>query len=225
MERMKDDILRIVDRTKGGRVRKICSLIKRDYVLQKRDDLVNIIIPAKEQQGKITVMAHHDVYPGSNGFNDNSTGVVLLLKLQSQIPDNVELVFTDGEECGGRGCGLYLDESIKPRIAINLDVVGLGDKIFYEEYGPRGRIKLGNEPIEHYSRIPFSDSYILRDRGVSNILMLTGSSYKELIGDIFEAQHCGRNDGRLDLIQESTMEMVLGSVLRIIEMNGGHDVR
>jgi len=218
---MKNDILKIVDSTKSGRIGKICSLIKRDYFFQERDDISNIIIPAKNQKNKIVVMAHHDVFPGSKGFNDNSTGVVTLLELQDVVSDNVEFVFTDGEERGGRGCNLYLEKSSEIRFAINLDVVGLGNKIFYEAYGPRGKIKIGKEKMEYYKGIPFSDSYILKDFGVPNILMLTGSSSKNLIRDIFNAQHRGCNDGRFDLIQDEVMNKVFSTTLRIIKMNGG----
>ena len=218
---MKNDILKIVDSTKSGRIGKICSLITRDYFFQERDDISNIIIPAKNQKDKIVVMAHHDVFPGSKGYNDNSTGVVILLWMQDFVPDNVEFVFTDGEERGGRGCNLYLEKATDIRFAINLDVVGLGNKIFYEEYGPKGKIFLKGKDLEYYKGIPFSDSYILDDYGIPNILMLTGSSSKTLIRDIFNAQHRGCNDGRFDLIRDRIMRKVFVTTLRIIKMNGG----
>ena len=217
---MKDTILQITDKTKDGRLKRIRSLLKREHFLQVDGDLVNIIVPAREQKGKIALVAHHDVLPGSYGYNDNSTGVVSLLKMQFKVPDNVEIVFTDGEERGGRGCELYLTKSVNPRMAINLDVVGLGDKIFYEEYGPKGKIRIGaKDPMEYYRSIPFSDSYILNHFNVPNILILTGSSHDSLIDEIWKAQHNGPNDGKMELINEDVMQKVQDVVLKILERN------
>jgi len=218
----KEFILNITDRDIGKRFSKILACIKGKYEIQHMEDylsnIYNIIIPAKDQENKISIIAHHDIYRGSLGYNDNSTGVVTLLKLQeADLPDNVELVFTDGEEFGGRGCSLYLNESVKPKIAINVDVVGLGNKIFYEKYGDG--IKVDGKRMEYFRNIPFSDSYILREYDVPNVLLLTGYSKEALISNIFEAQHNGPKDGMLDLIQEDIMDKVYDMVLDIVDMN------
>jgi hypothetical protein len=160
------------------------------------------------------MVAHHDVHPRSLGYNDNSSGVVTLLKMQKFLPDNVELVFTDGEERGGQGCRYYLENYPRPKRAINVDVVGLEGRIFYETYGtsafdiPRY--------MEEYKNIPFSDSYILAHYKVPNILLLTGKSKDTLIEDIFEAQHGGWNDKNLSLISEDGMEAVFHTLLKMI---------
>ena len=219
----KEYILKITDKDKDKRLAKILSCIKGKYEIQHMADYLsdvrNVIIPAKNQERKITIMAHHDVYPGSFGYNDNSTGVVTLLKLQdADLPDNVELVFTDGEEFGGRGSELYLTESVKPRIAINVDVVGLGTKIFYEKYG-NGEVKVDGSKMEYYRHIPFSDSYILKAHNVPNVLLLTGYSSEALIRNIFDAQHNGPRDSVLDLIQEDIMNKVYDMVLDIVNKN------
>jgi len=216
-------ILHITAKTAQERIVKILTCVDRSYTLQvakPKDNfptssgLTNIIIPAKNQKNKIAVVAHHDVFPGSAGYNDNSTGVVTLLKMQSLVPDNVELVFTDGEERGGQGCRYYLENYPRPKQAINLDVIGLGTRIFYERYGKTTFALPAN--LKEYTNIPFSDSYTLDHYNVPNILLLTGSHPGSLIPDIFNAQHNGRDDGNIELISEATMDSVLDVVIKIL---------
>lgn len=217
-------ILKITDKDKEKRIKKILSFIHKNYMLQVArptdlfptdKELVNIIIPAKDQANKIAVFAHHDVFPNSMGYNDNSTGVVTLLRLQEQLADNVELVFTDGEERGGQGCRFYLENYPHPVEAINVDVVGLGEKIFYEEYREVKTFAIP-ECFENFRNIPFSDSYILAHYGVPNILILTGSHKEVLIENIFKAEHCGVNDGNIELISEDIMDKVFENLMYIL---------
>lgn len=222
----KEYILKITDKDKAGRVEKIIACLHKKCELQaiKKGNsstvskgLVNIIVPAKTQENKISIIAHHDVFPGSFGYNDNSTGVVTLLKLQDYLKDNVELVFTDGEEQGGQGCRFYLENSLRPKQAINVDVVGLGNKIFFEHYG--GNFKLPLPPdLEYFQGIPFSDSYILRDFEVPSVLILTGASKGSLIRDIFNSQHCGIYDSKIELISETMMDKVFDMLLEAIKL-------
>lgn len=214
----KDYILKITDLDKRKRLEKISScLIKEPIIQVGPNEIINIILPAKNQENKTTIMAHHDLFPGSLGYNDNSTGVVTLLKLQEHMTDEIELVFTDKEEYGGHGCAYYLETNIRPKQAINVDVVGLGDRIFYEKYGTGVLTFSIPEHMEYYKRIPFSDSHMLRNYKVPNILMLTGYCQHNLIQKIFEAQHNGIDDGNMDLIQESTMDLVFNTIVKMIE--------
>ena len=217
----KEYILKITADNAKDRLRKIMDCITHNYIIQAGTyDITNIIVPAKNQENKLTIMAHHDVFHGSKGYNDNSTGVVTLLKLQENRSDNVELVFTDKEEFGGHGCEYYLRNHpanlILPKEAINVDVVGLGNKIFYEQYvGPISFTI--PEHVLSYKRIPFSDSHMLRNYGIPNILLLTGESHAKLIDKIFEAQHNGPQDGNLDLISEETMDLVFNTIVGMIK--------
>lgn len=220
----KELILRITDRNKEKRIDKILGLITRNYELQVAKpsalsptsvELTNIIIPAKKQENKISIFAHHDVHPKSLGYNDNSTGVVTLLKLQEVVPENVELVFTDGEELCGQGCRYYLRNCTRPKEAINVDVVGLGNNIFYEEYGSIETFPIPGS-FKLYEDIPFSDSHILRNYKIPNILILTGNRKETLIRNIFEAQHGGRNDDNFELISEDIMNRVFDSIVHMV---------
>ena len=221
----KELILEITSRDRAERLDRIISRIYRKYHLQEKrtegqfcrqDHLTNIVLPAKDQDNKVTIMAHWDLYPGSLGYNDNSSGVATLLKLQNmKVPDNIEFVFTDGEEIGGQGCRQYLEEYSLPKQAINIDVVGLPGKIFYEEYVDKTMFKIPNS-YEYYDHIPFSDSYILEDYGVPNILLVTGKKKDSLIREIFEAEHGGIHDNKIEMIDESIMNEVFNSVLEMI---------
>ncbi len=222
----KERILSITYKNSLSRINRITSILGRRCVLQIAKtygkyswDLVNIIFPALRQKNRLVLMAHHDVYPGSYGYNDNSTGVTTLLRLKDDLPDNVELVFTDGEEVGGQGCRRYVETCRRNGNAdfeaINLDVVGLGDRIFYEQYGG---VSLYNIPkhMEYFRNVSFSDSRVLDSFGIPNILMLTGRNKDELIKNISESQHGNVNDGRLDLISEQGMDRVFETLLRMI---------
>lgn len=212
----KDYILKITDSDKKARIAKIVDCITKDYVIQSHGTITNIVIPAKYQENKTTIMAHHDLFPGSKGYNDNSTGVVTLLKLQEHLNERIELVFTDQEEWGGRGCEYYLQSNARPKQAINVDVVGLGDKVFYENYA--GNLSCELPPhLEYFPRIPFSDSHMLRNYRIPNILLLTGKDKRDLIPKIFEAQHCNKNDGNMDLISEDVMELVFNTIVGMLE--------
>ena len=219
----RDLILQITDKDKAMRFEKILAAITRDYEIQTEKvggyTVRNIVICARRQKGKITVVAHHDVFPGSFGYNDNSSGVVTLLKLQEKLPDNVELVFTDREENSGCGCEAYLSGYSLPRIAINVDVVGLEGRIFFEKYGDPNAIHTGGTEMELFEGIPFSDSYILKRAGVPNILLLAGPSKENLIEAIFQAQHRSPGDGNIELISEDTMDRVLEKVKQLIKNN------
>jgi hypothetical protein len=154
------------------------------------------------------------------GYNDNSSGVATLLRLQEDLPENVELVITDGEEFGGQGCRYYLENCMKLKQtefeAINLDVVGLADTLFYEVY--EGPIKSFTFPshMKPYANIPFSDSRVLENYGIPNVLILTGKSHRLLIEDIFKAEHCNANDNKIEMICEKTMDLVFDTVYGMI---------
>lgn len=202
----------------------ITQHIKRPYTLQTQGSTTNIIIPARVQKNKMTLTAHYDVYQGSKGYNDNSSGVVALLNIHDLVPDNVEIVFTDFEEFGGIGCELYLNLSkIKPKQAINVDVVGLGNKLFYESYvgGISSKIP---ESLEYYKNVPFSDSYIFRNFNIPNILLLSGTKKETLISDIFNAQHNGPHDGDLSYISNEMIDFTSKTILNLVENQERKDV-
>ena len=186
-----------------------------DFVLQHGEGITNIIVPAKTQKNKIAVAAHWDLYPGSAGYNDNSTGVAMLIRLVGRVKDNIELVFTDQEEFGGRGCKHYMENWARPVSAINVDVVGLANTIYHEMYGEVKNFKVPQH-VKYYGGVPFSDSHILWQYEVPNILMCTGGPKDGLIGEIFEAQHGGVSDADFDLISEDMLVDVFQTLLMMV---------
>jgi len=221
----KEQILHLTESSNRlTRIGRIESMLQRPYKIQAErhsgDDIKNIIVPAKDQKNKILIVAHHDLYPGSHGYNDNTTGGVTLLNLQNRVPDNVELLFTDYEEFGGKGCIAYLEKNAPPKFAINIDVVGLGEKIFYEMYGPPFHIDIPEDlDIEYFGSVPFNDACILRNFNVPTVFLFTGPQKTDLLSIIWKAPHCGSDDGNLDLISETVMDRVAEATLKIIENN------
>lgn len=192
------------------------SLISVPYKTQFNLVTKNIIIPAKKQERVITLSAHWDVYSQSKGYNDNASGMAVLLSLQNELPDNVEILFSDQEECGGRGVSYYLEEH-NPILNINVDVVGFGSTVFYDLYGineVRDSILL-DEAVYH-PNVPFNDSYIFNRNKVPSVLLITGNSEENVISEIWERQHRGKLDDDLSQLSESTMEMVTETIRKLI---------
>ena len=181
----------------------------------------NIIIPATNAP-KILLVAHHDVIKGSKGYNDNGSGVAISLNILKYVIQNnitnVEFLFSDKEEFGGIGIRHYLENNIKrldKTFGINLDVCGLGDTIFFKRYITKRSIKL---PSENELDVPFSDSYVLQQFNVENVLFITGIDDKtKLISYIFEHQHNGHLDNKIEELNDTIMQKVYDLVIDIIK--------
>jgi len=93
--------------------------------------------------------------------------------------------------------------------------VGLPGKIFYEPYVKETTFNIPKS-FELYHNVPFSDSYILEDYGVPNILLITGEKESTLITEIFKAEHCNVNDNKIELISEDILNDVFSSVLEMV---------
>lgn len=202
---------------KEKRFKRILSLINQTYIVEADQQSRNIIIPARIQTEKIAITAHWDTYPRSKGYNDNASGVVTLLRLQNELSDKFEIVFTDNEEIGGRGSALYLDNGHRPSANINLDVVGLGGRIFFERYGDF-KLEMPMGASEHRN-VPFNDSHVFHNMGVPSILFVTGTRAEGLIMEIRDAQHGGRNDNQLDLLSDKALEGIYAYVKGMIVLN------
>ena len=202
---------------KNTRFKRIISLIDEPYIVESNQQIRNIIIPARIQAEKIAVTAHWDVYPGSKGYNDNGSGIATLLCLQNELPDNFEIVFTDQEECGGRGSAFYLKTN-HPRVNINVDVVGLGGNIFYEKYGAFN-LTIPDLEATEYPRVPYNDSNVFHRNGVPSILFVTGTNEENLINEIWECQHGMKNDNRLELLSEKALDKVYEYLQAMIALN------
>ncbi len=210
-----EQIIMITDEEKKKRREKIMELIscRRDFFIQKKDGIQNIVVPQEFRQSKkITFMAHYDVYPGSLGYNDNSSGVVALLNIMDKLPE-IEFVFSDGEEIGGLGAELYA-QTLFPDIVIAVDVVGVGDAIYYENTRGIDVKKLSPKDWhKNIFEIPdaiFHDAKIIAKYGVRSALIM--SEYREkrehAIEDVFKYQHANVLDNRIEFISEEQIILV-----------------
>ena len=99
-------------------------------------------------------MAHHDIVnPNSENCNDNSASVCNLLQFikevkenNKQLKENIYVVFTDCEECGGKG-SKRLSERIKQGLfqnvecIINLELTAVGQSVYCELINPNKSYK------------------------------------------------------------------------------------
>jgi hypothetical protein len=91
------------------------------------------------------LMAHYDVNtesPAHDNANDNGASIIVLLEYleERSFPQNrnIVVVFTDGEEFGGQGAEQFasqIKEGFHGTVdwILNLDVVGIGDKVIFED--------------------------------------------------------------------------------------------
>ncbi len=214
---MIDIIKAITTRNKEERFGRILEMIERDYILQRGDNWVNIIIPAHSDK-KLALIAHYDVYEGSFGYNDNSSSVAILLSLQEFLNDYTEIVFTDREESGMLGVRGYLNEN-NPLAAINLDVTGVGDSIFYYEAEEDFPIdyQSGNPPFYTLPFQPLCDSSVITEEGIPNLLI--SASYKNAedpVRDIVKTIHNAPMDNKIEIINEDVLFLIRDSIKNIM---------
>lgn len=211
----------VSDNNTDGRRNKIMSLLSDDNIYFElwNDDIntFDIVIPSKDTENVILLTAHYDVVPNSFGFNDNSSGLVCLLKMIKQVPNNVEIVFTDKEELGGRGVDLYMKLTKKKiKCVINLDVVGLKGVIHADNniYSIKECLKDCKN-----GKMPFNDGNVFREYKVPTLTLSMapncqtfGYAMRELVQTI----HNNKYDNKIKLIYVSSMKTITNKVLEII---------
>lgn len=134
----------------------------------------NLIIPAKVDTNKILLTAHYDVVKASKGYNDNLSGVFALLLLIGRLPDNVEVVFCDKEECGYLGSSYYASTNAdKIKLNINVDIVGIPNTIYYTKYDVYSNIHQETYGILH-------DTYDFYEMSGSNKFKAKSLKYKQI---------------------------------------------
>ena len=195
-------------------------------IIQESDEkylgrITNYIFPAKVSTGKIVISAHYDVVCGY-GYNDNASGMAILTQLLKDqvLPPNYEVVFLDYEERGGRGASFYCLNSLPNEIKanLNIDVVGLPGKIFYELYSSNNKhsLNLIHENLNRTYKIPFSDSQIFTSHMIPSVLMLTGQDSHRLVPDIFRAEHGGEFDDNINILSNDTLNLVYDTICDIV---------
>lgn len=177
-----------------NRVKYICSVLNvlnLDYELDifpnytnedNTVNFVNIVVPFHafdDTKDTIIYLAHHDVVNlESENCNDNTASIANLLELCDRLQNiehktNIYVIFTDGEEIGGKGAK-RLAEVIKSGlygnvlITYNSELSSTGKYIFGDSKDMLDHELLKNKNILHF-RTPFNDSVILRSYGINSI--------------------------------------------------------
>lgn len=174
------------------------SIVKNNYFFNRhipfartffRNNLnENIVVYANGFDAKRpsrVLMAHYDVNTESklhDNANDNGASIIILLEYleESIFPSdkNILVVFTDGEEFGGQGAKAFSKQALEGihgqiEWVLNLDVVGVGNKIVFENIKSNLRNKveelLGNDI--GFIRMPPNDAMYMRNSGIDAICL------------------------------------------------------
>ena len=176
-----------------------------------------LVVPAAAEK-VIVLCAHFDAIEGSFGYNDNGMALVTALKLLHKLPANVEFVFNNCEEQGGRAAEYYLKHTRKPILGcINLDVVGCFDQIYLDPMNSAVR-SLTNCRM---GTMPFSDAYVFARNGIRSMCFSSGpadTDFRSGIWQICETLHNNRYDNNFGLLNFSMIEKVANEVNRAIKL-------
>jgi hypothetical protein len=229
-----DQIAELGYKTSDERRELICSRLEQlaiPYRLQKGAGGVNNIIVPASQKGtpKIVLCAHYDVYPGSSGYYDNGAAVAMLLDMAPTLQafPQVEILFLDQEESGGLGSEHYLSSSYGKNIllAINLDIIGLPDTVYYSatQNCPSQTTSLLNDAGALCVRYPFCDFNIFECQNIPAISVITtgAGNFSTQLARSYECMHCGKDDGRLELLDAKMIAHVATLVTTIIHSMKG----
>lgn len=184
--------------------------IKYEYINGSEKKIRNLIIPSRIPT-KTIITAHHDVVEGSFGYNDNGSGIAIILKMiEDGIPENCEIVFTDMEECGGRGSRAYLYNKMEEKesgpfsgmMNYNIDVCGWGNIIYNTNYGHN---TVFDQCVE-YPFLPFSDSFVFNQFKMPTTTFIT--SDETIIGNLMHTMHNSKNDNKIEILSNELMDKV-----------------
>jgi hypothetical protein len=172
---------------------------KSDFIDYNQEKRVNIVVELNKGDRSVpaTVFcAHHDIVNvHSENAQDNSASICNLLHLCNIILENeksvslnkkpnkrIIILFTDGEECGGKGA-IRFAEKVKDGCygeisnVVNLELTGLGSEVWINNYS-----KTNNETNEKLTSIlkednkelfvkgcPFNDAIPLQNNGIDSV--------------------------------------------------------
>jgi len=208
----------------------ICSRLDQAslaYTVQKGEcGVVNIIVPAKRRKGlKIVLCAHYDVFPRSSGYYDNGAALALLLDLAPGLAEesHVEILFSDKEEIGGLGTEHYLStkEGKNIALAINLDIIGLPDTVYYSATSdcPSRASEILSTASAQCVRYPFCDFNVFESQNIPALSVITtgAGDFNTQLARSYDCMHCGKDDGNLELLDAKMIAHVGMLVTTIIQ--------
>lgn len=157
-----------------------------------------LVIPSKSER-PVSLVAHYDNVSGSFGYNDNGMSIVAILGMLDHLMENVEVVFTNGEECGSTGAKKYLSQRIaKPLACVNLDVCGYGDTIYLDEMN--STFSTGVSAVR--GAMPWNDGRMFERQGIPSVCVSTsyGNEFNKGIGLIWKTIHNQELDNRVEVL-------------------------
>ena len=189
---------------------------KIDYKVLSEGTLV---IPAKthKEHDTISICAHYDVVPGSKGYNDNGMSIVIALGMLERLPDNVEVVFTNGEERGQTGAREYLGEMRDDlKACVVLDVCGCFDAVYLD---PKNCKEAQALPECQKGHMPWCDADVFELAGVPAVCFSTGPADTDFhtgIMEICSTIHCRASDNDFSLLNFEMIPKVQAKALELI---------
>ena len=184
MKAQKDQLQRICQDTNEERRRAIereLQAMNKEYRVLREGTLV---VPARVRRphGIVAICAHYDAVEGSKGYNDNGMSIVIALGMLDALPDNVEVVFTNGEERGQTGAREYLQETRDDlKACIALDVCGCFDAVYLD---PKNCREARGLPECKTGRMPPSDADIFAYNGIPAVCFSTGPAESQVPNQI-----------------------------------------
>lgn len=190
------------------------ELSARNIAYECRENMA-VVVPAAAEEA-VVLCAHFDVVPGSLGYNDNGMSLAIILSMLNQLPDFIEVVFTNGEECGFLGARKYLRQNRKHLLGcVNLDVCGFGDTVYCDPMNS-GIVLPGCK----IGRMPMNDGCLFAERRIPTLTFSAGPAevpFFEGIRQIGRTIHNGPMDNKLEILNFDLPDLFGSFVLRAAE--------
>ena len=211
---MKEMLQKLCQRDNRARASALQSALAARGAAYECWEEMAIVLPAATDD-KVVLCAHFEAVPGSFGYNDNGMSIVAILGILDRLPNNVEVVFTNGEETGFTGAMEYIRSRGKQvSHCINLDVCGYGDTVYLDKMNSTFADGVDAVP----GNMPCTDGMVFQEYGIESVCLSTskGSNFHKGIHDIWQTIHNNTFDNRLDILNFELVPKVQNTVEKLI---------
>ena len=210
---------KLCQKSNSAREAALCDELERRGIRFENREHMAVVVPSSSKK-PVLISAHFDSVEGSFGYNDNGMGVMTVLELIGQLPDNVEIVFTNHEEKGALGAQYYLQQ-VNKEIAgcVNVDVVGAFDQIYIDPMNCHAAAKVFANCKQ--GTMPFSDACIFAGHNIPSVCFSCGpgeSDFRHGITAIFSTIHNNHNDNNFDLLNFEMISQVQTEVKNAVNL-------
>lgn len=242
----RDLIVDFLNHSKSDRLTALTTILRENDIAYEIQDCGescnNVLVPMTDKdQGYALLVAHHDLYPGSTGINDNTASIAVLINVIKYIKQNnvqtipFNILFTDREESGMVGSQNFLrDNSSNILFAIVLDIIGYGEKLVSCTLEYKNFFKiLDNYGIVSVDTVLPSDNLMFNSFGIVNTLIvathendiLKGKDYHGNenfrltdIPKFYESFHNRAMDGKLEVINFDLIKKLRESIIDMLKV-------